>query len=163
MNSWCFREIQRQIEYKAAWEGIRVVYVRAANTSKSCSNWSINKNLTCGRAWTCPTCDARHDRDLNAALNIMSRYLEAAAVRPSDEGPPREAMVLRDAVGRWRQPPGQKIRGEPDVSPDFPRPMRFTGRRLRSPNSPCVPNQVQVSQSRCGRSRIAGATCWFLK
>jgi hypothetical protein len=28
----------------------------------------------------------------------MSRYLEAAAVRPSDEGPPREAMVLRDAV-----------------------------------------------------------------
>jgi putative transposase len=99
MNSWCFREIQRQIEYKAAWEGVRVVYVRAANTSKSCSSCrSVNKNLTYERAWTCPNCGARHDRDLNAALNIMSRYLEAAAVRPSDEGPPREAMVLRDAV-----------------------------------------------------------------
>jgi putative transposase len=99
MNSWCFREIQRQIEYKAAWEGVRVVYVRAANTSRTCSKCrSVNKNLTYERAWTCPTCGARHDRDLNAALNIMSRYLEAAAVRPSDEGPPREAMVLRDAV-----------------------------------------------------------------
>jgi len=99
MNSWCFREIQRQIEYKAAWEGIRVVYVRAANTSRTCSKCrSINKNLTYERAWTCPNCGARHDRDLNAALNIMSRYLEAAVVRPSDEGPPREAMVLRDAV-----------------------------------------------------------------
>jgi len=99
MNSWCFREIQRQIEYKAAWEGVRVVYVRAANTSRTCSSCrSVNKNLTCERAWTCPTCGARHDRDLNAALNIMSRYLEAAAVRPWDEGPPREAMVLRDAV-----------------------------------------------------------------
>jgi putative transposase len=51
MNSWCFREIQRQIEYKAAWEGIRVVYVRAANTSRTCSKCrSVNKNLTYERA-----------------------------------------------------------------------------------------------------------------
>jgi len=49
-------------------------------TCSSCR--SVNKNLTCGRAWTCPACGARHDRGLNAALNMMSRYLEAAAVWP---------------------------------------------------------------------------------
>jgi len=114
MNSWCFREIQRQVEYNAAWEGIRVVYIMRANTSRTCSSCrSICKNLMCGRAWTCPTCGARYDRDLNAALNIMSRHPEAAAVRSWDEGPPREAMVLRHAVGRWRQPPGQKFGGGP--------------------------------------------------
>jgi len=35
MNSWSFRELQRQIEYKAKWEGLLVTYVHARNTSKS--------------------------------------------------------------------------------------------------------------------------------
>jgi len=102
MNSWCFMEVQRQIEYKAAWDGIRVVYVRTANTSRTCSSCrSICKNLMCGRAWTCPTCGARHDRDLNAALNIMSRHPEAAAVRSRGEGRrvKRWCCAMRSADG----------------------------------------------------------------
>jgi hypothetical protein len=53
-----------------------------------------NKTLTYERAWTCPSCGARHDRDLNAALNIMSRYLEAAAVRRGMKG--RRVMQSAD-------------------------------------------------------------------
>ena len=99
LNRWCFREIQHQIEYKARWEGIRVVYVEASNTSKRCSQCGfLNHALRFERAWTCPSCGAKLDRDVNAARNLRSRYLEAAAVRPSDEGPPREAMALCDAV-----------------------------------------------------------------
>ena len=37
MNSWSFGELQRQVEYKAKWEGIQVVQVPARNTSKRCS------------------------------------------------------------------------------------------------------------------------------
>jgi IS605 OrfB family transposase len=37
MNSWSYGELQRQIEYKARWEGVRVIYVPARNTSKRCS------------------------------------------------------------------------------------------------------------------------------
>ena len=98
-GQWCFREIQRQLEYKAAWEGVRVVYVEASNTSKTCSECGyINRALAYERAWSRPNCGARLDRDVNAARNLRSRYLEAAEVRPSDEWPPCEAMVLRDAI-----------------------------------------------------------------
>ena len=37
LNSWSFYELQRQIQYKARWEGIPVVYVAARGTSV---NWS---------------------------------------------------------------------------------------------------------------------------
>jgi len=36
MNSWSFAELQRQIEYKARWEGLPVVYVRPHGTSAKC-------------------------------------------------------------------------------------------------------------------------------
>jgi len=77
---------------------VPVHLVLSSPPSRRFSGEIRNKTLTCGRAWTCPSCGAGHDRDLNATLNMMSRYLEAAAVRPWDEGPPREAMVLRHAV-----------------------------------------------------------------
>jgi len=37
MNSWSYGELQRQVEYKARWEGVKVIYVPARNTSKRCS------------------------------------------------------------------------------------------------------------------------------
>ena len=66
-------EMARQLEYKCAWHGRGFVKVgRFYPSSKTCS--------TCGhvldelplsvRAWTCPVCGCRHDRDLNAAVNI---------------------------------------------------------------------------------------------
>lgn len=104
LHRWSFRELQRQIEYKAKWEGIPVEYVRAANTSKICSRCGfVNKALKTEREWQCPNCGAILDRDLNAAKNILakSRFKEAAVVQPSDEGLPCEAMVLHDAISRW--------------------------------------------------------------
>lgn len=67
-------EFRRQIEYKAAWYGRQVIVTdRWAPTSKACS--------TCGsyqeamplkvRTWTCPDCGATHDRDINAARNVL--------------------------------------------------------------------------------------------
>src|SRR3972149_742230 len=37
MNSWSYYELQRQIEYKARWEGIPVIYVNPYGTSVKCS------------------------------------------------------------------------------------------------------------------------------
>jgi putative transposase len=38
MNTWSYSELQRQIEYKARWEGIPVYYVHASRTSSTWRN-----------------------------------------------------------------------------------------------------------------------------
>lgn len=67
-------ELRRQIEYKAAWYGRKVEVVdRFAPTSKTCSACgSYQQTMPLSiRAWTCPDCGTRHDRDVNAAKNIL--------------------------------------------------------------------------------------------
>jgi transposase len=88
MNSWSYGEIQRQVEYKARWEGVKVIYVPARNTSKWCSICGYNtlESTQC-RLW-CSRCGTFLDRDENAARNIAARGLTF-----SPNGPPGEAMV----------------------------------------------------------------------
>ncbi|MGQ9760238.1 MAG: RNA-guided endonuclease InsQ/TnpB family protein [Candidatus Methanomethylicaceae archaeon] len=101
VHRWSFRQLQKQIEYKAKWEGIPVVYVRATNTSKTCSQCGyLNKALKTERVWQCPNCGAKLDRDLNAAINILSRFKEALVVRASNEGPLHEGMVQLATAAR---------------------------------------------------------------
>jgi len=62
------------LEYKASWYGRSVVKVdRFFPSSKLCSECgNKNNDLTLkDRNWTCPECGADHDRDLNAAKNIL--------------------------------------------------------------------------------------------
>lgn len=63
-------ELRRQLEYKS-----RVVAVdRWFPTSKTCSHCGeIVDSLTLNiRNWTCDGCGASHDRDVNAAINIVN-------------------------------------------------------------------------------------------
>lgn len=67
-------ELRRQLEYKAAWYGRTVEVVdRFAPTSKMCSDCgSYQQTMPLSvREWTCPDCGTRHDRDVNAAKNIL--------------------------------------------------------------------------------------------
>ncbi len=67
-----WRELRRQIEYKARWHGVNVKVIgRFEPSSKMCSECgTINRGLTLAdRSWTC-VCGATHDRDVNAARNI---------------------------------------------------------------------------------------------
>lgn len=68
-------EFRRQMEYKSAWYGRTVVFAnRFAPTSKTCSECgSYQQKMPLSiRQWTCPDCGTRHDRDVNAAQNILS-------------------------------------------------------------------------------------------
>ena len=67
-------ELRRQIDYKADWNGRTVVVVdRWFPSSKTCSDCgSYQQKMPLSvRQWTCPDCGARHDRDVNAAKNIL--------------------------------------------------------------------------------------------
>jgi putative transposase len=95
--SWS--ELRRMLEYKAAWYGRELIVIdRWFASSKTCS--------ACGsrvgvlplkvREWIC-LCGAIHDRDVNAAKNVLTAGLAVTAcgdgVRPT-----------------WRQPAGQPPR-----------------------------------------------------
>ena len=70
-QSW--REIRRQLEYKCAWYGKQLVTVNPRKTSQICSNcgYDDGKHTLDIRQWTCPNCGTHHDRDINAAINIL--------------------------------------------------------------------------------------------
>lgn len=70
-----FAEVRRQIEYKAAMRGGRVILAdRFFPSSKTCSECgSIVEKLPLSvREWTCSDCGATHERDVNAARNLES-------------------------------------------------------------------------------------------
>ena len=72
-------EFKRQLMYKADWYGKKVVVIdRFYPSSQLCSNcsaqWPGTKDLSV-REWTCPVCGEHHDRDINAAKNILKEGL----------------------------------------------------------------------------------------
>jgi putative transposase len=101
-----FWELRRQLAYKAARYGaLLVVADRWYPSSKLCSACGQrNGALTLGeRAWTCG-CGARHDRDVNAAINLQRLATGALAARTalpvaSAAATPRTAAGMVPAGG----------------------------------------------------------------
>jgi len=82
-------EITRQLAYKCRWYGRNYIEIdRWFPSSKRCSNcgYIVEKMPLNIREWECPNCGMYHDRDLNAANNILAAGLAVsvcgASVRP---------------------------------------------------------------------------------
>ncbi len=82
-------ELVRQLEYKCDWYGRHFVKIdRWFPSSKRCAEcgYIVEKLPLSIREWDCPKCGAHHDRDVNAAKNILAAGLAVkvcgANVRP---------------------------------------------------------------------------------
>jgi transposase, IS605 OrfB family, central region len=101
-----WRQFRTMLEYKAGWYGRDVIAVdRWFPSSRLCSACGAlaGKMALHVRSWTC-RCGTTHDRDVNAARNILAEGLSVAAcgagVRPQRES----SRTGRSAVKQ--EPPG---------------------------------------------------------
>jgi putative transposase len=79
-----FSEVRRQLAYKCDWYGRVLVEVnRWYPSSKTCSECQHTlEELQCQeRQWNCPRCGTSHDRDVNAARNLLVEGLRQLAGR----------------------------------------------------------------------------------
>jgi putative transposase len=99
-------EFRSMLEYKAVWYGREVIAVdRWFPSSKLCSVCgALTDNLPLNvRTWTCD-CGTTHDRDVNAAKNILAAGLAASAcgagVRPQRSSPGGQSVTKQESLRR---------------------------------------------------------------
>ena len=73
---------RRMVEYKAATAGRHLIvtgrWYPSSKTCSACGHLLADLSLKT-RTWQCPSCGTRHDRDINAAKNILAAGLAVAA------------------------------------------------------------------------------------
>ena len=76
-------ELTRQLQYKAEWNGRTYIkigrYVPTSQICHLCGYKNIETRDLAIREWVCPQCGATHDRDINAAVNILNEGLKQIA------------------------------------------------------------------------------------
>lgn len=95
-------ELRRQLEYKTAWYGRELVVVdRFFPSSRLCSDCGHRATLTLSdREWACTECGTVHDRDVNAAKNLVAVGSTVKArgegVRPNRRQPETQPSLKQE-------------------------------------------------------------------
>jgi putative transposase len=99
-----WRSFRTMLEYKAEWYGRELLIVdRWFPSSKTCSCCGRKADLSLkDRKWTCE-CGATHDRDINAAKNILAAGQAVPFACGADARPSKD-YVLRGSPQRSRKP-----------------------------------------------------------
>ncbi|GAP51779.1 RNA-guided endonuclease InsQ/TnpB family protein [Streptomyces azureus] len=100
-------EFRSMVEYKAHWYGREVIAVdRWFPSSKLCSACGTLQDAMplSVRTWTCGNCGITHDRDVNAASNLLAAGLAVSAcgagVRPQRRTPGGQSAMKQETPRR---------------------------------------------------------------
>ncbi len=110
-------ELIRQLKYKADWRGRKFSQIeRFEPSSKMCSACeTINKELKLQhRTWQCNLCGVIHDRDINAAINVLKigQNMSLEKGRPEVKPVERSTKVFsnkKKQVGSMKQEPVSNV------------------------------------------------------
>ena len=76
-------ELTRQLGYKAEWNGRQYIkidtFYASSQICSACGYQNTDIKDLSVREWICPKCRAKHDRDINAAKNILAEGLRQTA------------------------------------------------------------------------------------
>ena len=83
------------LQYKGKWKGCDIIQIdQFYPSSKTCSvcNWKKEDLKLSDRSWKCPNCGTEHDRDINAAKNILTYGLSLKSISSGTEDYKRREM-----------------------------------------------------------------------
>ncbi|WP_240804070.1 transposase [Streptomyces sp. A0592] len=108
INDAAWRELRTMLEYKAAWYGRELITVdRWFPSTRLCSACGVLAEAIslAVREWTCQSCGTGHDRDENAAVNLLAAGLAVTACG-TDARPQRESFSRSGrSVSKQETPP----------------------------------------------------------
>ena len=92
---------------KGQWRHTQVtrpIWFPSSKTCNACG--TVNRNLKRERMWTCPSCATRHDRNLNAAINLRNLIMPVDGGR---SGGGQERVNLQEDPASPQGQPGWGI------------------------------------------------------
>ncbi len=104
-------EFTRQLKYKSKWRDKEIVQIgRFEASSKMCNvcNWKNKELKLHQRKWLCQECRTFHDRDINAAKNILKLGQDMPKVKPVEKSTSVFSFKKRQ-VGSVKQEPLSSI------------------------------------------------------
>ena len=84
-----FYEFRRQLEYKADMRCCEVIVAdRWFASTKTCSScgYKLGELSLSSRHWSCPECETKHDRDVNAAINLKNYAVSSTVLACGEKG-----------------------------------------------------------------------------
>ena len=108
LNSWWFRRFLHMIEYKATWEGVKVVKINPRGTSSTCP-WCGFRLRIYPNGWVkCPRCGYKGDRHVTACLNMLRTSDVGLWFSPERPSNVAMTLALTNPVGGCGQAKGAK-------------------------------------------------------
>ena len=100
VNDLSFGSFVQKLEHVASKYRTKVVKIdRFYPSSKTCSVYQyVNERLSLrDRSWTCTSCGASHDRDLNASVNILRQGIASSGSTCKTQLAAQGALATRES------------------------------------------------------------------